>query len=146
MGHYALALSHWLRGQETLALAFLFIGMETLVPVALDRECARLGVTPEALMNAWAIRSDDPPAVRRNKLNGAVRQRLLFRGDTELAATLGLFVRVQETSPLAIVSPLIFRYVSSSRRASCAELRPLPHPARVTRAPTRSRIGEWTLT
>jgi hypothetical protein len=87
MGHYALALSHWLRGQETLALAFLFIGMETLVPVALERECARLGVTPEALMNAWAIPPDDPPAVRRNKLNGAVRQRLLFRGDAELAAT-----------------------------------------------------------
>ena len=33
MSQYALALSHWLRGQETLALAFLYIGMETLVPV-----------------------------------------------------------------------------------------------------------------
>lgn len=85
MGQYALALSHWLRGQETLALAFLYIGMETLVPVALERECARLGLTVDELMRSWAI-TDNRVAVRRNKLNGEIRQRVLFRGDSDLAA------------------------------------------------------------
>jgi hypothetical protein len=85
MGQYALALSHWLRGQETLALAFLYIGMETLVPVALERECARLGLTVDELMQSWGI-TDNPAAVRRNELNGAIRQRVLFRGNSALAA------------------------------------------------------------
>jgi hypothetical protein len=85
MGQYALALSHWLRGQETLALAFLYIGMETLVPVTLERECARLGLTVDELMQSWAI-TDNRVGVRRNKLNGEIRQRVLFRGDSALAA------------------------------------------------------------
>ena len=42
-------------GQETLALAFLYIGMETLVPVALERECARLALTEDELMESWGI-------------------------------------------------------------------------------------------
>jgi hypothetical protein len=85
MGQYALALSHWVRGQETLALAFLYIGMETLVPVALERERARLGMTVEELTQAWGI-TDNRAAVRRNALHGAIRQRVLFRGDSALAA------------------------------------------------------------
>jgi hypothetical protein len=85
ISQYALALSHWTRGQETLALAFLYIGMETLVPVALERERARLGLTEDELMELWEI-TDNRAAVRRNQLNGAIRQRVLFRGDTALAA------------------------------------------------------------
>jgi hypothetical protein len=85
MGQYALALSHWLRGQEVLALAFLYIGMETLVPVALKRECARLGLNADELIKSWGI-NDKRVAVRRNKLNGAIRRRVLFKGNDALAA------------------------------------------------------------
>jgi hypothetical protein len=45
IAHYAVALSHFKPGRETLAMAHLFIGMEALTAVARDRELERRGVT-----------------------------------------------------------------------------------------------------
>jgi hypothetical protein len=80
---YRLALSHWMRGHESLALMHLFMGMEVLTTCALRRECAAAGLDDEGLACAWGIDVDAAPvkSVWRRELDSEVRRRVLFQGD-----------------------------------------------------------------
>lgn len=71
--HYADALLRWEPGAETLAVAALWMGVESLTPVARRRELARTGLSQHGLVQAWGIE------VRQ--LDAEVRRRILFRGD-----------------------------------------------------------------
>lgn len=72
---YRLALDHWLPGQEMLALAHLFMGVEALVKVALRRELVSRQCDEDALASEWAVEKKD--------LDGYVRRSILFRGDEQ---------------------------------------------------------------
>ena len=73
MGQYQFALLHWVHGQETLALAHLFIGMEALTKVFLRRECDRRGLTDEELAASFEI--------EKKHLDPYIRSTLLFKGN-----------------------------------------------------------------
>jgi hypothetical protein len=74
---YHLALAHWLKGQELLAIGYLWIAVEALTKVALRRECRRAGVEREDLAKAWSVDIKE--------LDGEVRRRTIFRGDADVA-------------------------------------------------------------
>lgn len=80
---YRLALSHWTRGRESLALMHLFMGMEALATSALRRECATAGLTEDDVARSWGIDVDGAPvkSVWRRELDSEIRRRVLFRGD-----------------------------------------------------------------
>jgi hypothetical protein len=85
---YRLAISHWIRGQESLALMHLFMGMETLTTSALRRECNSAGLDEADLARSWDIDVDGAPvkSVWRSKLEAEVRRRVLFQGDVSTHA------------------------------------------------------------
>lgn len=72
--HYAEALLRWEPGMEVLALASLWMGMESLTPVALRRELTSTGLTRDGRAQLWGV--------ELKHLNAEVRRRLLFRLDT----------------------------------------------------------------
>jgi hypothetical protein len=73
---YVLALKYWGKGEETLAVAHLFMGMETLVPVMRKNELARLKlVEPQELADHWGI--------PKSALDPTIRLDSLFQGDQE---------------------------------------------------------------
>jgi hypothetical protein len=80
---YRLALSHWMRGHESLALMHLYMGMEALTVCALRRECTSGGLSEEDLARSWAIDVDAAPvkSVWRRDLESELRRRILFQGD-----------------------------------------------------------------
>jgi hypothetical protein len=82
---YALALSHWKMGHETMALAHLYIGMEALTAVAVRRERERLSLDDEGLAQAYGI-DERRRGARAAKLHSVVRRQVLFRGDDEAAS------------------------------------------------------------
>ena len=73
MTQYQLALLHWTHGQETLALAHLFMGMEVLTKVFLRRECDKRSMTEEGLAEAFEI--------EKKQLDPYIRKTLLFKGN-----------------------------------------------------------------
>lgn len=85
---YRLALSHWMRGHESLALMHLFMGMEVLTTCALRRECASAGLSEKDLARSWGIDVDGAPvkSVWRRELESEVRRRIPFQGDTSTLA------------------------------------------------------------
>jgi hypothetical protein len=82
--HYALALGHWKAGHETLAQAHLFIGMEALTPIVVEREAAKRGIGKDALASELGI-TENRAAVRRILLEAELRRSILFQGDDEAA-------------------------------------------------------------
>jgi len=84
---YRLALSHWTRGRESLALMHLYMGIETLMKSALRRECTSAGDSESELADAWGIQVEGEPApVWRRNLDAEVRRRVLFKGDGKTLA------------------------------------------------------------
>jgi hypothetical protein len=82
---YALALGHWRPGNEIMAVAHLFIGMEALTPIALKRELDTRNCSRDELAELWGIH-EEVPALRATKLAAEVRRRILFRGDGDTAS------------------------------------------------------------
>lgn len=84
MAQYSLALNHWRWGHETLAIAHLYIGMETLTKAVVrsrlacgisEKELAySLGVNPSSLSSCDSLSA---------AIEVAVRKRLLFQGDEQ---------------------------------------------------------------
>jgi Protein of unknown function (DUF2934) len=79
MTQYRLALLHWTHGEETLAIAHLFMGMEALTKVFLRRECEKRELTEEKLAALFNIEKKHlDPYIRRTflfKENGACYNR-----------------------------------------------------------------------
>jgi hypothetical protein len=82
--HYALALGHWRPGHETLALAHLFMGMEALTPIVVQREAATRGVAVEALASELGI-MERRAGLGRTRLEADLRRSILFQGDDDAA-------------------------------------------------------------
>jgi hypothetical protein len=82
IAQYARAVEHSSFGQETLALAHLYMGMEALTPVALTRQCEQDRVEPDELAAKWRI-NERRAHVRRTQLDAEVRRRILFQGDSD---------------------------------------------------------------
>lgn len=75
---YRQALANWLNGHEVLAIAHLWIAVETLTKVAVRREQRATGATSNAeLAEEWGIALD--------ALDGEVRRRAIFQGDADVA-------------------------------------------------------------
>ncbi len=70
---YHHALQTWEPGLEIPAMGHLWVGMEALTPIALNRLLERNGMTREQLAAEWQVAARD--------LNAEVRRRLLFNGD-----------------------------------------------------------------
>jgi hypothetical protein len=68
---YHIALRYWSAGEEILALAHLYIGMEVMTPLARERHLEHLGVDKVALAGMWSV-------TPRN-LDSEIRKRLLFK-------------------------------------------------------------------
>ena len=81
--HYNIALAHWQPGSELLALNHLWIGVETLTPAFLKRECETRGMNKEDLYNEWNLPAQELKRDRMNKLAAEVRSRIIFKGDQE---------------------------------------------------------------
>jgi hypothetical protein len=73
IGQYEFALRHWVHGQETMALAHLFMGMEALTKVFLRRECNAKGMKEDELAASYGI--------EKKHLDPFIRKTLLFKGD-----------------------------------------------------------------
>lgn len=71
---YQMALQHYFPGHEILALAHLWMSVEALTKVALDHAVRDAG-SREDLLKSWEI--------ELNQLDGEVRRRQIFRGDTD---------------------------------------------------------------
>ncbi|MBE2316677.1 hypothetical protein DVA67_011880 [Solirubrobacter sp. CPCC 204708] len=84
IAQYALALSHWMPGRETLAMAHLFIGMEALTTLARDRELKRRDISAEELADQWGV-ADPRGGKPGYRLDSEVRRRILFAGDNATA-------------------------------------------------------------
>jgi len=74
IAHYADALLRWEPGMEVLALASLWMGMESLTPVARRSELARTGLTKDELVQEWGV--------ELRRLDAEVRRRLFRLDDT----------------------------------------------------------------
>ena len=85
--HYNIALSHWQPGSELLALNHLWIGVETLTPAFLKRECQTRGMNDEKLYKEWGLPAAEQRRDRMNKLAAEVRSRIIFEGDQECYRT-----------------------------------------------------------
>jgi hypothetical protein len=96
--HYSLALNHWQFGQQTLALAFLFMGIEALVPVAIRVHCERQRVGEDEFAETLGVKlqaNTDRDLCdrcrkriqqqRRYEFYAAVRRKVLFDNDVETA-------------------------------------------------------------
>jgi hypothetical protein len=75
IGQYHLALANWRPGRETLALAHIYMGLETLTKAALSEECGTRRLTPVDLAAEWGV--------EKRQLDPEVRRRILFQGDEE---------------------------------------------------------------
>jgi hypothetical protein len=74
---YHSALMHWKLGQEVMALAHLYMGMEALTKAALRAECASRGVNEDQLVSTLRI--------EKKHLDSWVRRTILFQGDKDCA-------------------------------------------------------------
>jgi hypothetical protein len=72
-------LRHSTPGNETMAVAHFFIGMEALTPIARRREMDRTGLSADDLAASWDLD-------QTRKLDAEVRRRILFRGDDATAS------------------------------------------------------------
>jgi hypothetical protein len=79
---YAYAVRNWKWGDETLALAHLYIGTEAVLPLAVRRECDREGCDVDELARRLEI-DERRSHLRRTKVDAEIRRRILFRGDTD---------------------------------------------------------------
>ncbi|MGZ6109714.1 MAG: hypothetical protein ACXWMR_16615, partial [Gemmatimonadaceae bacterium] len=75
IGQYYQALRNWEPGQEVMALAHLWMGVETITPVALRRAFAAANSDRAGIASAWGI------DIRQ--LDGEVRKRLILHGDAD---------------------------------------------------------------
>jgi hypothetical protein len=76
MSQYELALRYWSRGNEILATAHLYMGMEALVPVVRKIELSKSDYdTTEELAELWGVQIQE--------LDGTLRREILFNGDSE---------------------------------------------------------------
>jgi len=85
MSQYSLALRHWRWGHETLAVAHLYIGMETLTKAVVRSQLNASGINEEQFAFCLGIdpRSLDPRDNLGTAIEVAVRKRLLFQGDDQ---------------------------------------------------------------
>jgi len=84
MSQYSLALDHWRWGHETLAIAHLYIGMETLTKAVVRCRLA-CGISEEELACSFGV---DPSSLSPGHSLGAaievaIRKHLLFQGDEQ---------------------------------------------------------------
>jgi hypothetical protein len=70
MSYYHQALMAWIPGSELFGLSFLWMGIETMTPVARDKHLATTGITRDELLIEWDIEIQ--------KLDSEVRRRLIF--------------------------------------------------------------------
>lgn len=80
VAQYGAALSHWMLGHETMALAHLYMGVDALTPLAVKREAERIGGSQDDLASHWGI-TERRRAVRRTLTAAAARRDILFKGD-----------------------------------------------------------------
>lgn len=100
---YSLALKYWSRGDEILAVAHLYMGMESLVPIVLRTEQDRLSLGSKEELAAHL-------GIAIKELDGTIRRKCLFRDDTESykaakSASDGVehgFLDFDEVRPLAL--------------------------------------------
>lgn len=100
---YVLALKYWSKGEEILAVAHLFMGMEALIPLIRSEELKKQGfASTQQLADSWGI--------QLNELDSKIRRDILFQGDQEChkeakQASDGVehgFLGFDEVRPLAI--------------------------------------------
>ncbi len=85
ISQYHLALSHWKRGEEILAVAHLFMGAEALTEVLLRNISLNAKTSESELAEMWGLNSRDLEAQHRlhPAMLAEVRRRVLFQGDPE---------------------------------------------------------------
>jgi hypothetical protein len=76
IAQYELALRSFTPGQETIAVAHLWMAVEALTPVALEQELELMNLDRDGLVASWSI--------DKRRLDPEVRRRLLLDGDTQL--------------------------------------------------------------
>ena len=79
---YRLALSYWQPGNETLALAHLYMGIETITDVHLRLELRRRGLSQEQLAAEWGL-SDKERERLKSSLLSHTRSQIVFKGDAQ---------------------------------------------------------------
>lgn len=75
IGMYNLALAHWRPGWDIFAIAFLYMGIDSLTKITLDRYCHDHKLTKEDILKSWCIEI--------KQLNSGIRRRIMFKCDTE---------------------------------------------------------------
>jgi hypothetical protein len=81
---YDEALRHWYFGGEWLSLSHLYMAVEALTEVAIERECADRGIDQRELARQNGIDPDDPERPRwKPALEAWCRAAVIFNSDTE---------------------------------------------------------------
>ncbi len=73
--YYRLALENWRPGRELFCVHYLWAGIEAITPVTRNRHSETTGISAEELTRAWGVEDD--------KLDAAVREKLIFQGDND---------------------------------------------------------------
>lgn len=73
--HYAQALKYWNYGKDIFSLAHLYMGMEALTPIALRKYMEDNKLDKNGLIAKWGI--------EKKQLDSEIRQRILFKNDTD---------------------------------------------------------------
>jgi len=83
VGQYRLALDAW-NAELPRSHAHLFMGIETLVPVALRRKMRVGGLNKEGVMKSFHLDPNQPEGKRNTQLDSAIRLHELFGSDAKL--------------------------------------------------------------
>lgn len=75
INHYTLALDSWRPGLETLALASLWMAVENLTGCVMRQHLSKSAISEDDLIDQWRLDG-------RKRLRPAVREKLIFKGDT----------------------------------------------------------------
>lgn len=75
INQYSIALSNWKPGREIIAVAHLYMGIDTLTKVALRNYCDEKRKSETDLIKEWDI--------DKQEIDSKVRERILFQADTE---------------------------------------------------------------
>lgn len=145
MNQYALALATWRLGHETLTVAHLWMALEALTPLVIERECVKRGLAGRPELGAAL-------GLPLSQLDATARRDWLLMGDSECYkeakdASDGFEHGYRGFGEMRAASAKHRRRIASLVRAAIFDLAGVPaeHQTRLLAAPYDQPLGHWPL-
>lgn len=145
INQYALALATWRLGHETLTVAHLWMALEALTPVAIERECVKRGVAGKSDLAAEL-------GLSSQQLDAMARREWLLKGDADCYkeakdASDGFEHGYRGFIEMRAASAKHRRKIADFVRTAIFDLAEIPaeHKSRLLAAPYNQPLGHWPL-